>query len=159
MSAVDTRLDLEAVRALYDRYAWIVDDEIDRWPDLFTDRAVYKVVARENYDRNLPLATMLCEGRGMLLDRVAAIRETSVYMPRFRRHLISNVIVTDATAEAVHAKAYFAVFESEPDGGTMLFAAGRSFDVIAAAHGELRFAERICVFDGNLVAGSLIYPL
>jgi len=159
VSAVDTRLDLEGVRALYDRYAWIVDDEIERWPDLFTDRAVYKVVARENYDRNLPLATMLCEGRGMLLDRVAAIRETSVYMPRFRRHLISNMIVTDAIGESVRSKAYFAVFESEPDGGTTLFSAGRSFDVITTAQGELRFAERVCVFDGNLVAGSLIYPL
>lgn len=144
--------------SLYDEYGFVCDDEVERWPDLFTDDAVYKIVARENYERNLPLATMLCEGRGMLRDRVTSMRRTSVYVPRQTRHLIANVRIRAREGERVSVEANFAVFESFDDTGSRVLAVGRSYDVIALGD-PLRFAEKICVYDGNLVPGSIIYPL
>ena len=38
---------------------------------LFAADGVYKVVARENYDRGLPLCTILAEGHPMMRDRIA----------------------------------------------------------------------------------------
>ena len=151
--------DLHArVCALYDEYAIVCDEELERWPELFTDEAVYKIVARENYEAGLPLPTMLCEGRGMLRDRVTAIRRTCVYLPRQTRHLIANVRILGREETRVLARANFAVFDSLDGGSSQILAAGRSFDTIALGD-ELRFEEKVCVYDGNLVPGSIIYPL
>ena len=89
--AVRLRLEIED---LYADYAACLDEgELERWPDFFVESGVYRVVSRENYDQDLPLATMLCEGRGMLRDRVHSIRETSMFAPRYLRHLVSAVRV------------------------------------------------------------------
>jgi 3-phenylpropionate/cinnamic acid dioxygenase small subunit len=158
MTAVDEDL-RSRVTALYDTYGEVCDEGIERWPDLFTDDALYKIAARENYERGLPLATMLCEGRGMLRDRLTAIRRTSVYVPRQLRHLITNVRILAIEGARVRTRANFAVFESFEETGSRVFAAGRYFDVIAQDESGLRFAEKVCVYDGNVVTGSIIYPL
>jgi 3-phenylpropionate/cinnamic acid dioxygenase small subunit len=147
------------VTALYDDYVTACDEEIERWPDLFTQDALYKVMARENYERGLPLPTMSCEGRGMMRDRLTAIRRTSVYVPRQLRHLVSNIRVVEERAGSLRMRANFAVFESFEDTQSRVFAVGRYFDLIVESGDGLRFAEKVCVYDGNVVAGSLIFPL
>lgn len=149
----------EQLNLLYDDYAFACDEEIERWPELFTEDAVYKIVARENYERGLPLPTMSCEGRGMLRDRVTSILRTSVYVPRQTRHLIANVRVLERDGERIRCRASFAVYESFNDTGSALLAVGRSFDVVVAEGDGLRFAEKTCVYDGNVIPGSIIRPL
>ena len=152
--------DLHArICTFYDEYGYVCDDDIERWPSLFSDEAVYKIVARENYERKLPLATMLCEGRGMLSDRVTSIRRTSVYVPRQTRHLIANIRIVELGDESARTQANFAVFESFDDSSSRVLAVGRYYDVIATSGSALRFEEKICVYDGNVVPGSIIYPL
>jgi anthranilate 1,2-dioxygenase small subunit len=41
--------------------------------------------------QRLPLALIYCESRNMLLDRVAALRETALFVPRMVRHLTGNI--------------------------------------------------------------------
>jgi len=143
---------------LYADYGSSIDDDLERWPDFFIDDAYYRVVARENYDRGLPMSTLMCRGRGMLIDRVAAIRETMVYIPRHVRHLITDVRILEVGAQ-IRARANFAIYESPADASSHLLAVGRYYDEIDTQNGRLRFAEKICVYDGNLVAGSFVYPL
>lgn len=156
-------IDLASVRerlvAFYAAYAEAVDDDLDRWPSFFTDDADYRVQPRENYERGLPIALMRCEGRGMLLDRVVSVRKTSVYGPRYLRHLVSGVHVVEERGAELHVRSNFAVFESRPQGQTALYAAGRYFDVVVRDGDALLFKSKICVIDGDLVRGSLIYPL
>lgn len=152
--------DLHArICAFYDEYGFVCDDEIERWPDLFRDEAIYKIVARENYERGLPLATMSCEGRGMLRDRVTSILKTSVYVPRQTRHLIANVRIVGRETDRVRTQANFAVFESFEDTGSRVLAVGRYYDVVSTSDVQLRFDEKLCVYDGNVIEGSIIYPL
>jgi len=87
---------IQRVEALYYDYAQAIDEEVERWPDLFTEDARYRVTSRENYDRKLPLAPIYCEGRGMILDRAMAVRQTTVYATRFMRHAITNVRITES---------------------------------------------------------------
>jgi 3-phenylpropionate/cinnamic acid dioxygenase small subunit len=145
---------------LYYAYAAAIDDELERWPAFFAPAAVYRVMARENYDRGLPMATILCEGHGMMHDRVTAIRQTMVYLPRTVRHAITNVRILEGSDSRVRATANFAVHESYPADASRLLVVGRYVDVVErGAGGALLFAEKTCVYDGNLVLGSLIYPL
>lgn len=151
------RLELEE---LYADYASALDcGEFDDWQDLFTEDCVYKIIPRENYDQGLPLATMLCESKAMLKDRLYAVRETAMYGPRSLRHLVSAVRVRSADAETVAAEANFCVLQTLNDEFTQVFMAGRYIDRLVRQGGRLRFTEKLCVFDTNLVPNSLVIPL
>ncbi|MFT5175642.1 MAG: salicylate 5-hydroxylase small subunit, partial [Gammaproteobacteria bacterium] len=57
------------------------------------------------------------------------------------------------------AQSSYAVFETLPDEYTRVFNVGRYLDEIVRDEGKLRFRQRICVFDSELVPNSLIYPI
>jgi len=151
--------DVRRVEALYYDYAAAIDEEVERWPQLFTDDARYRVTTRENHDRNLPLAPIYCEGRGMIADRAMAVRETTVYATRFMRHAITNVRLSDPGDGTLHARANFTIYETFEDTISRLFAVGRYIDTIVRAGDELLFRDKLCVLDSNVVIGSLIYPV
>jgi 3-phenylpropionate/cinnamic acid dioxygenase small subunit len=146
------------IEELYADYAAALDDgELERWPELFTAECLYEIVPRENFERGLPLALMRCESRGMLRDRVAALRQASVYAPRALRHLVSGIHITgDAVLDV---RANYAVFETPLDEETRVLNVGRYLDKVVRDEGRLRFVEKRCVFDSVLVPGSLVYPL
>ncbi len=148
------------IEDLFAEYAAVLDAvELERWPELFTEACFYEIIPRENYDRGLPLAIMRCESQRMLKDRVLAIRDTMMYEPRYMRHLISGIRVTGQSAAGITVEANYAVFETLLDGMTRVFNVGRYLDRLVREAGELKFAEKHCVFDSVLVPNSLIYPL
>jgi salicylate 5-hydroxylase small subunit len=145
---------------LFAEYAAVLDAaDLEKWPEFFTEQCFYEIVSRENYDRGLPLALMRCESKGMLKDRVVAIRDTMMYEPRYLRHIISGIRVTEQTADGMTVEANYAVFETLIDTLTRVFNVGRYLDRIVREDGQLKFAEKHCVFDSVLVPNSLIYPL
>ena len=157
-------MDLHGLRSevadLYADYVACLDEgELERWPEFFVDDCRYQIVPRENYERRLPLALMSCESKGMLRDRVAAVRQTSVYGPRMMRHLVSSVRVRESTRDSVAVEANFALFETPLDEPTRVFNAGRYFDQLVRIDGQLKFKEKLCVLDGAVIRGSLIYPI
>ena len=151
------RLQLEE---LYAEYAACLDDEeFERWPDFFTDTCSYKIIPRENHDRGLPLATWLCESKGMLQDRVAAIRQTSMYAPRHMRHIISGILIKSPVGDTLVAQANYLVLETLVGEFTRVFQSGRYFDKLVRDEGKLRYCERLCVFDSVLVPNTLVFPI
>ena len=150
-----------ALMELYDAYGAALDDDLERWPEFFTEDALYRIVARENYERNMLWPTMSCEGRGMMLDRVMAIRETSMFAPRQMRHFVSGVRILSETPDGYRTQANFLVGESQVEAESRVFAIGRYMDLVVRddANGGLRFAEKLCVYDGNVILSSLIFPL
>ena len=147
------------IQALYDDYAEALDDgELERWPELFTEKCRYELVPRENFDRGLPLALILCESRGMLEDRVAALRKTSMYVPRYVRHLISHLRATEE-GEGLRVRANYAVLQTRVDALTEILSAGRYLDYVVRDAGRLRFQEKRVIFDSVLVPNSLVYPV
>jgi 3-phenylpropionate/cinnamic acid dioxygenase small subunit len=157
MDRLRLRLELED---LYTAYAAALDDgDLERWPEFFTEQCRYEIIPRENFERGLPLALMRCESKGMLRDRVDALRRASVYSPRALRHLISGVRIISVEAGVIRAQANYAVLQTRPDEETTVFNAGRYLDRLVREAGALRFRERLCVFDSVLVPGSLVFPL
>ena len=149
-----------AVEDLYSEYVECLDEgELELWPQLFTDPCLYKIIPRENFERGLPLALMLCESRGMLEDRVAALRRTSVYAPRAFRHLLSNIHIKGEHDGVIGVQANYAVLQTQLDEETRVFNAGKYIDKLVRENERLKFKERLCVFDSVLVPGSLIYPI
>ncbi len=145
---------------LYCAYGDVLDDgELERWPDFFTEDCLYQVIPRENFERGLPVALIYCESRDMLADRVTAIRETALYVPRLVRHFISNIRLRAIGPDGLRLTANFALCQTMADQPSALFLCGKYHDRVVEDAGGLRFAERICVYDSTIVPTSLVYPV
>jgi salicylate 5-hydroxylase small subunit len=145
---------------LYAAYASCVDDgPLDDWPDFFTEQGLYRVIPRENHDAGLPLSTLSLDGRAMLRDRVYGAQNTLFHAPYYQRHVIGPVRILSTEGGVTHATANYAVFRTKRDGLAEVFNTGRYLDRIVQDEGRLRFVERSCVFDSDLIPNSIIYPL
>jgi salicylate 5-hydroxylase small subunit len=158
---LDASLELRA--RLADLYAAYDDalaqSDYERWPEFFTDTCLYKVIPRESYDLGHPLGLMQAESRGMLADRIAAIRKTTLYAPRIVQRLVSGIILQAIEADGMRLSASFATFQTMLNEPSQVFLCGRFYDRVVEDGGTLRFAERICVTDSTLVPTSLIFPI
>lgn len=151
------RLEVEDFHIAY--CAALDEGRYDDWPKFFTADCLYRIVPRNNHDRNLPLAIMHCEGRGMLIDRVSSLRETLFYLPRTLRHMVSGVRVkADANGE-IAAEANYLVLQTDSEPKSEIFNYGRYIDRLVRAGGTLLIRERTCVFDSIVVPSSLMVPL
>jgi salicylate 5-hydroxylase small subunit len=149
------------VEDLYADYVACLDEgRFDEWPDFFAEDCLYKVIPRENWERDLPLATIRAESRGMLRDRVAGIQRTMMYAPRTCRHIVSSIRVTDVPEGGpVRVEANYLVIQTLLEEPSEVFQAGRYLDTLVRSDGRLLFREKLCVFDSVLVNNSLIYPI
>jgi salicylate 5-hydroxylase small subunit len=91
---------------------------------------------------------------------VFAIRETMMYESRYLRHLISGIRVTGQDdSGGWRVEANYAVFETPLHELSRVFNVGRYLDRIVRDGDQLKFAEKLCVFDSLLVPNSMIYPI
>jgi anthranilate 1,2-dioxygenase small subunit len=149
-----------AIRRLFDEVADLLDqDEVERFPEYFVDDCVYQVVSRENYAEGLPQAAIYCDGIGMVRDRVIALRETQVYVPRIWRHFISGVRITAFDGADIHVRSNFMVTEAMSDADPTMFLVGQYLDVLVQEEGGLKFKQRLAIFDNHHVRRSLIVPV
>jgi anthranilate 1,2-dioxygenase small subunit len=149
----------EEIEDFYAEYAEVIDGgALERWPELFVEPCLYRIVSKENYDKGLPLSLMRCESLGMLKDRAYASKELNVYAPRAWRHSITQVRAREAGA-TIAVQANFVVLESLPDQHTRVLCAGRYLDKLVRTQAGLRLREKICVYDAALIPGSIVMPL
>jgi len=149
-----------AIQQLYADYAAAVDSgQWSLWPEFFTEQCVYKVQPRENFERSFPLATLFLTSKGMLKDRVYGIQETLYHDPYYQRHVVGAPIVRQVQDGRIHSEANYAVFRTKYDEASTVFNVGRYLDVIVPTPEGLKFAERLCVYDSEMIPNSLIYPI
>ena len=162
-AAYGLTVDLELRARLADLYCAyddaLNDGALERWPELFTEACVYKVIPRENFEQGYPVALIYCESRSMLVDRVVALRETALFAPRIARRISSGVCLRAIEPDGLRLTASFAVFQTMQDQPSELFLCGRCQDRVVEDGGTLRFAERLCIYDSTIVPTSLVYPV
>lgn len=148
------------IQQLYAEYAIAVDSgKWDQWPEFFTEQCVYKVQPRENFERGFPLATLALTSKGMLKDRVYGITETIYHDPYYQRHVVGAAMVRKVEEGRIHSEANYAVFRTKYDKESTVFNVGRYIDTIVPTPEGLKFAERICVYDSEMIPNSIIYPI
>ncbi len=151
---------LLALHELYSDYAAALDSrELNRWPDFFTEDGIYKLQSRENFDRGLPLATLAFESRGMLKDRVYGAAETIYHDPYVQRHIVGLPRLLAREGEALRCEASYLVIRTKHDAMPEILSVGRTLDRVVATPEGLRFAERLVIFDNDLIPNSIIDPI
>ena len=141
-------------------YAAALDEKrFDDWPEFFVEDGQYKVQARENFDRGLPLALIALESRAMMKDRVYGITQTIYHGPYYTRHVVGPARVLSDEEGRVRAQSNYAVFRTRPGDSSEVYNVGRYIDEIVRTEAGLRFHSRLCVYDSEMVLNSLIYPI
>jgi salicylate 5-hydroxylase small subunit len=149
-----------AIQALYADYAAALDArELSRWPEFFTEDALYRLQSRENFDRGLPLAIMAFEGCGMLTDRVFGAAETIYHDPYSQRHVVGAPRLLSHDDDGWRCETNYVVIRTKRDAMPEILSVGRTLDRIVATPEGLRFAERQVIFDNDLIPNSIIDPL
>ena len=155
------RLDRLALLAVFADYGGLLDaGRYDDWLALFAAECGYTVMPRENHEQGLPVALIFCDSRAMLEDRIQALREANKYNIHGDRHVIGLPRVVGEGDGGVDAEAPFAVYQTDQEGETRLFATGLYRHRLRAdARGELRIVEALVLLDTSAVPTLLATPL
>jgi anthranilate 1,2-dioxygenase small subunit len=157
LEAVARRLELEQ---LYTDYVHCLDaDELEHWPDFFTEDCFYRVTSAENYEAGLPLGLIHATSCNMLKDRVSALREANIYEPQRYRHLVSSIKIGEDRGETLDVTANFLVVRTMQDGDMTLFAAGRYVDRVVRNGDDWKFARKEVVLDSRQIDTLLAIPI
>lgn len=155
--ALQLRARIEAFNA---DYANAIDsDRLEEWPAFFTENGIYRVATRENRDRGLPLALIYATGRGMLQDRITALRTANIFEPHVYCHQVSAAKLIGRDSDGWRAEANFTIVRTLVSGPMIVFAAGRYHDRFVETSGGLRLAERTCVLDSKQIDTLLVIPI
>jgi len=141
-------------------YAATIDaDRLEMWPDFFVEDCLYKITSAENRRRGYSAGIVYADSRGMLRDRVTALRTANIYERQSYRHIVGLPVLGATGADGIAAETPFLVLRIMRDGRTDLFATGVYADRICDEGGNLRFAERIVICDSGHFDTLLAIPL
>lgn len=146
-------------RALADYARCIDDDRLEEWPSFFVENCLYKVTTANNHRDGLEAGVIFANSRGMLADRVSALREANVYERQSYRHLVGPASILEADGKTVRSEAAFMVARIMRDGATMLFATGRYLDTWRDEGDAVRLEKRIVVCDSSRIDTLMAIPL
>jgi anthranilate 1,2-dioxygenase small subunit len=154
---VARRLELDA---LYADYAHCLDnDELESWPDFFTEECRYRITSAENFEAGLPLGIVYATSKAMLVDRVMALRKANVYEPQRYRHMIGAIKIGAEDKGALPVVANVIVVRIMQDGAMTVFAAGRYVDRLVRQGDAWKFAHKEVVLDSRQIDTLLAIPL
>jgi 3-phenylpropionate/cinnamic acid dioxygenase small subunit len=148
------------IHELIGAYAHCIDeDRLEDWPGLFVEDCRYVVTNRENHEAGLPHGVIYATSRGMLVDRITALRVANVFEPHRYRHVVGPIRVEGCEDGIARVSTNFLVVRIMHDGDSALFASGRYLDRIDVRAAPFRFRERIVVADSQKIDTLLVIPL
>jgi len=141
-------------------YAHAIDDDrLESWADFFTDDCSYRIINRENHEKGRVVGIMDCSSKGMLQDRILALREANVFEPHTYRHIVSATRITDQKGDVFSAETSFLVLRIMQEGEMAVFCAGKYVDEIVTKGRTARFKSRIVVCDSNRIDTLIVIPI
>ena len=159
---LDALLPHHEVESFNAAYAAALDEgRLIDWAEMFTEDAFYVVISRENSDSGLPVGLIYCDSKRMIHDRAFALAKTTMFAPRYLRHIIGNLQVLGTDADGgIRARANYALIQvlyDRPE--AKLHQVGAYHDVFRRIEGALKLAERRCVYDSLLIDNALCLPV
>ena len=151
---------LERILALQAAYIRCIDGNmLEAWPEFFLDQCLYKVTTAENHKNGFEAGIIFADSKGMLIDRVQALRQANIYEKQSYRHILGLPNIMRNGAAAVETETPFLVVRIMHDGQSDIFATGVYLDTVHAAGSDLKFASRVVVCDSSRVDTLMALPL
>ncbi|MGE3247587.1 MAG: nuclear transport factor 2 family protein, partial [Beijerinckiaceae bacterium] len=134
-----------------------------QWPDFFTEDGVYKITTAANVAKGYELGVVYAWSRGMLTDRVSALRQANIYEKQSYRHIMGMPVILSEGADGIRTETSFAVVRIMHDGKSDLYASGKYCDIYRrereGVDGRILIGERIVVCDSQRFDTLLALPL
>lgn len=142
----------------------IDSDQLEAWPDFFTDPCFYQITTADNYRRGLPAGLVWADTQGMLKDRVSALREANIYEQHSYRHMLGQpaVLSESGAGTGVHeadSETPFLVLRITGNGPTDVFASGVYMDRYLINGDRALLRRRVVVCDSSRIDTLLALPL
>jgi 3-phenylpropionate/cinnamic acid dioxygenase small subunit len=137
----------------------IDDDRLEEWPDFFVENCRYLITSRESFEAGYRHGIVYAASRGMLEDRVLALRRANIFEPHRYRHIIGPTRIGAIEAGIAEVRSNFIAVRIMHDGETSLFATGRYLDRIDVLSEPYRFIDRLVILDSQKIDTLLVIPL
>jgi salicylate 5-hydroxylase small subunit len=145
---------------LYSDYAMVCDSaEWEKWPDFFVEEGTYRLQPRENFDQGMPLCLLALESKAMIKDRVYGVKETMYHDPYYQRHIVGTPRIVSVEGDRIISEANYTVIRTKFDGDSTILSVGYYHDEIVKTVEGLKLKSRLCVYDSEMIANSIIYPI
>ena len=154
---LELRLRIEVLMAEY--VHCIDDDRLEEWPNFFTDEGIYRITNRENYELNLPVNIVYCNGIGMFQDRVSALRKANIFEPHTYVHITGGLKILESDGTTHQTKSNFTIFRTMAEGDMSIFACGKYVDQIVEQGESLKFSERTIILESRQIHTLLVIPI
>ncbi len=159
-------LEISRILQLYAAYEKALNQrEFEEWIELFSSEPLYRITARENFEKDFPLSTLVLSSKRMMRDRVYGITTTIFHDPYHQRNITGFPFISKVNGDSadegkvLHCEANFNVFRTKLDKASEVFCVGRYYDELTVEEGELKFKKRICVIDSEMIPNAVIYPI
>ena len=151
---------LDRILALQAAYIRCIDSNaLEAWPDFFVDDCLYKVTTAENERNGLEAGIIYADSKGMLADRILALREANIYEKQSYRHIVGLPSILRNGGGEAECETPFVVVRIMHDGQTDVFATGLYLDTIRASGNDLKFARKLAVCDSSRIDTLMALPL
>jgi 3-phenylpropionate/cinnamic acid dioxygenase small subunit len=148
------------IHELIAAYAECIDeDRLEDWPDFFVEKCRYLITSRQSHEAGYRHGVVYGASRGMLKDRVLALRRANIFEPHRYRHIVGPIRVGKIEDGVAEVRSNFIAVRIMHDGETSLFASGRYLDRIDISAEPYRFAERLVILDSQKIDTLLVIPL
>jgi len=148
------------IQSLYSDYAMVCDSaEWEKWPEFFVEEGTYRLQPRENFEQGLPLCLLALESKAMIKDRVYGVKETMYHDPYYQRHIVGIPRIVSVEGDRIASEANYTVIRTKFDGDSTILSVGYYHDVIVKTPDGLKLQSRLCVYDSEMIANSIIYPI
>jgi salicylate 5-hydroxylase small subunit len=145
---------------LYSDYAMVCDSaDWEKWPEFFVEDGTYRLQPRENFDQGMPLCLLALESKAMIKDRVYGVKETMYHDPYYQRHIVGTPRVVSVEEDRIISEANYTVIRTKFDGDSTILSVGYYHDEIVKTDEGLKLKSRLCVYDSEMIANSIIYPI
>jgi salicylate 5-hydroxylase small subunit len=151
----------DALHAFYDTYFEALDENrLEEWPEFFVEDCLYRLIPRENYEAGQGTCIMQGDSKGMLIDRVQAIRSTQVFAPRYCRRFYSGLRLVNRAGPELEVRQNFLAIHTLISHPSKILACAVSHDrLILTDGGDLKLVERTVILDTEMIDNTIIYPL
>jgi anthranilate 1,2-dioxygenase small subunit len=151
---------LDRIMAVQAAYIRCIDsDALESWPDFFLDDCLYKVTTAENQRNGFDAGMIYADSKGMLIDRIRALRDANIYERQSYRHILGLPSVLKNGGGEAECETPFLVVRIMHDGQSDVFATGVYVDTLRAAGNDLKFAKRLVICDSSRVDTLMALPL
>jgi len=148
------------INDLQHRYVNAIDnDDIEGWPDFFTEDGSYRIVSKENHDRGLPAPIMYCRNQAMMRDRVVALRYANIYEPHRYRHALGGLVIDETDGTQVKTTTSYIVVNTGLVGDSVVYQTGVYHDTVVKQDGAWRYKDKEVIYDTSRVLTLLATPI